>query len=147
MKFIYIILLFMIFANIFTFLFASIGVIPYTIEVSGDTYELNDITNVEGEQAFERITEIDFDDVVSLSLKNVDLLLIAAGGIAMAILMRNPAPFAVGLFLGIFINTFRRSTALFYGFQADAYLTLAAMVGVIFIIVITMIEYFTQGDA
>lgn len=142
MKFIYTIILFLVFFNIFTFLFAGLNIIPYEYTVAGDVYT----EDMSGEELFTNLSGIDFDDITSLSMKNADLLLIAGGGIVLAILFRSAAPFAVGLFLGIFVNTFRRSTSIFYSFGIDSYLMVAAIVGIIFLLIITLIEYFTQGD-
>ena len=143
MKFIYTILLFMIFLNVFTVLFTSLGIMPYGYTNEGDPIY---VSNATGEEIVKDLTKLDFEDATSLALDNADLLIIAAGGIAMAILMRSPAPFAVGLFLGIFINTYRKSTSIFSSFDMNQTIVVAGIVGFAFVVIITMIEYFTHGD-
>lgn len=153
MKFIYIILMFMVFVNIFTFMFAYLDIIPYQILVGDQYYELNDVTNMRGEDVFFQISNYNFSDVTgtlnlisSVLSGNLDFLGIVAAGIGASIFLHSASPLAVSIFLGVFVNTFRRSSSVFYGFQANEYLIVAAMAGVIFMFVITMIEYFTQGD-
>ena len=141
MKFIYTILFFMIFLNIATFLFIGLGIFPYSIASGGNYSE-----DMSGEELFEDLSDADFDDIASLAITNIDLIAIIAGGGALAWLTHSPAPLAVGIFLGIFINTFRRSTAIFAGFNVNEHIYTAMFVGIIFLFVITLIEYFTQGD-
>lgn len=142
MKFIYTILLFLIFVNVFTFLFAGLGIFPYEYTVAGDVYT----EGMSGEELFTNLSDIDFETLTTLSLDNADLLLIAAGGIAMSVLFKSAAPFAVGIFLGVFVNTFRRSISIINSFGMNHYIVVAAIIGIIFLFVITLIEYFTQGD-
>ncbi len=142
MKFIYVIILFLVFFNIFSFMLSGLGIIPHDATVVGNYTE--DMT---GEEVFNETTGVDFDDVASLSMNNLDLIAIAAGGIVLSALFKSGAPFAVGIFLGLFVNTFRRSVGILYSFDINSYIVVAAIAGVTFLIVITLIEYFTQGDA
>lgn len=143
MKFIYTILLFLIFFNVFSFLLVGLNIIPYEVSHQSDAYT----PDMTGEGLFENLSTVNFETITTLSLDNLDLLVIVAGGLGMALLMRSPAPFAVGLFLGVFINTFRKSIAIMQSFDINQHIVTAAIVGVIFLFIITMIEYFTQGDA
>jgi hypothetical protein len=121
---------------------SGLGIIPHDTTIVGNYTE-----GMSGEDVFDETTGVNFENITSLSLDNLDIIAIAAGGIVLSALFKSGAPFAVGLFLGLFVNTFRRSIGIFYSFEINSYMVVAAVAGIIFLIVITLIEYFTQGDA
>ena len=68
MKLIYPILLFMIFVNIFTFLFTALGIFPYEYTIVDEVYD----EGMTGEDLIKDLSDISFDDITSLALNNVN---------------------------------------------------------------------------
>lgn len=148
MKKIYVFILFLAFMNVMIPYMDSLGWFPYSYDYDPDHYNVDDEGMIEtSEGVFEDVSGYNFGDVTSFDL---DTLATIGGaivfGIAFAIMFRSPAPIAVTLFLAIFINIWRNSQNILTQFKISPYLYGVFALGILLLIVITIIEYMTQGD-
>ena len=143
MKVIYIFILTLMFVNVFAFMFNELGMFDYTFS-PGDAYNM---TNTTEEELFEEVTGSQFGLITSLDINS---LLSIAGivGITgvLSVFMHSPYPIAVGLFLATFINLYMNSNSILNTVDVNPYLSMAFGLGMVFLFVITIIEYFTHGD-
>ena len=155
MKLIYVIVLFLIFFNVFSFMFAWVGVFPYgygTDETANyDLGEAEDNTpaevvfeNVSG-QSFGNLLLIFFGDISSAGGILTTLAIFGVAAVA-AWLTHSPAPFVVAFVGNVMKNTYLNSISVFEQFPINNYLMLAGMIGMIVLFVVTCAEYLTHGD-
>ena len=147
MKFIYVIMLFLIFFNIFSVMVDVLGIMPNVHTPAGDIYE----SGMEGGQSLaEDLTENQWNAIVGIGKANADFVAICTAAIALGILMHSAAVVGVGLFVGLILSTIRLSQEamepLVSTFGIDNFLLISFTVGMAFLLIITLIEYFTHGD-
>lgn len=148
MKLIYIIIIFMAFFNIFSFMLGELGIFSYVVHSDEAMWNLSDTTEGTDQELFERVSEQSWSDL--LNLDPVALALMGgtiAGTIALAWAMHSPYPLAVGLFLATFINMYGNSRSIFSQLEINPYIRMAMGFGLLILILVTTIEYFTHGDA
>jgi len=142
MKFIYVIILFLVFFNLASILVAGLGIIPYEYTIMGDLYT----EDASGETVFANLSNVSFENAADMMLGNASVIALIVGGGVLAWITHSPAPLALALFLGVFITTFKRSITIFSGMGINNVMWVMGLAGMAFLIVITMIEYFTHGD-
>jgi len=156
MKKIYIIIIFLTFFNVFSFMTAWFGIFPTEYESGSAMYDVNttDVTNTPGESIFEDITEgHDFTNILSIFFGDFGSLTgfattLAILGVALIIAKwtHNIAPLVVA-FLGIVVkNMYVHSMDIFEQFPINNYLMIGFGLGMILLFVITSAEYLTHGD-
>jgi len=154
MKKIYVIILFLIFFNIFTFMFSVLNIFPYAYGTGNPSYNITSDENMSSQTVFENTTgmDISYGDILRLFIGNIanlgDLLLsigILGASIAAAWLTRSAAPFIVGFIGNIMKNIYATNIAVFNQFPINNYLMLAAGVGMIILFLITCAEVLTHG--
>ena len=147
MKLIYAILLFMMFFNIFSFMFGDLNIFAYTIEGDESTYNLSNIEEQTDSGIFEDVSGAGWGGVLSLDRDVWALIGVVMGGaLFLSWAMHSPYPIAVGLFLSTFINVYLNSRSIFSQLEVNPYITMAFGLGIVVLFVITTIEYFTHGD-
>ena len=121
----------------------------FITRIEGDTvyYKLEDESNLPvSEKLFYDLTGISVQNIASLDLLTWSTLLSLGLAAALAVAWRSPYPIAVGLFLITFANVYRNSESVFENFEINPYIKLVFFMGVLLLIIITIIEYFTHGD-
>jgi hypothetical protein len=151
MKKIYVIIIFLVFFNIFTFMFASFeNMFPYVYEGDDANFDINGTS----EEIFMGVSgNFTFDDALKLffgDITNVPLLIasFATLGIAIAAawLTRSPAPFVVGFLGNIMKNVYVNNIAIFEKLPINNYLMIIAGVGMILLFLVTCAETLTHGE-
>ena len=158
MKLIYVVIIFLLFFNIFNFMFSWTSMFNYMYEPStGDAYSDINISEDElppSESVFRDVTGgIDYGNVFSIFFGNfdswADILTIAGligAAAALAWATKSLAPFVL-VFLGNLIkNTYENSLGVFEQFPVNDYIWLIFGIGMAFLLVITAAEYMTHGD-
>ena len=148
MKKIYIIIFFLFILNLMIPYMQSLGWFPYGYTGDPDHYKVNDEGLIEtSEGTFEDVSGYSFGDISSFDL---DTLATIGGaivfGLLFAKLFHSPAPIAVTLFLAVFINIWRNSLNIVTQFKISPYLYGIFGGLILLLIIVTMIEYFAQGD-
>ena len=150
MKKIYIVILFLIFFNTFTFLFASLSVFPYTYGTGNPNYQIDEGENLSSEAVFENASGIGVNDVFSVFFGDDDLsvfssILLMGGAIALAWITHSPAPFVVVFVGNIMKNIYLKNMDVFNQFPVNNYLMLVVGIGMIILLLVTCAEYLTSG--
>jgi len=152
MKKLYIILLFLVFINIFNFMFIGFNIFPSGYDSQSDSY--TDIEDSEGnvtagEDLFKTLSNADFGEIMLLFFANTESILTivttSAIAIAAAWLTRSPAPFVVGMIGGVMLTLYNNSIDLFAQFPINGFVTLACSIGVVIIFIITCAETLAPG--
>lgn len=154
MKLIYVITLFLIFFNVFSFMFGMFLIFPY--EYGTDTSDYNLTTeedNRPAEAVFEDISGQGFGNILLIFFGDISsaggiLATLAIFGVAAvaAWLTHSPAPFVVAFVGNVMKNTYLNSVGIFEQFPINNYLMLAGMIGMIVLFIVTCAEYLTHGD-
>ena len=152
MKKIYVVILFLIFFNIFTFLFATLDIFPYAYGTGNPSYNITDDENMSSQSVAENATGYSYDNILRVFLGDItnlgDLLLsigILGASIAAAWLTRSAAPFVVGFVGNIMKNIYVTNMTVFNQFPINSYLMLALGVGMIILFLVTCAEVLTHG--
>jgi len=151
MKKLYIILLFLVFINIFNFMFVAYDIFPSGFEGQSDSYDIADAdeNTTSGEELFEQLSDADFGDLMLLFFGQADTILAfivtASIAIAAAWLTKSPAPFVVAMIGGTFLTLYYRSTGIFEQFPINGFVMLACSVGIVILFVITCAETLAPG--
>lgn len=155
MKLMYVVMLFLIFFNLFSFMSIGLEIFPYEYGTDYENFDINVTADtVPGQDTFKDLTGLDPLDVFGIFFGDISeganlLITVAAFGVAVAAawLTHSTAPLVVA-FLGNLIRvTFTKSYSTFYQFEIDPYIQLAFGLGILFLLVITAAEYLTHGDA
>ena len=155
MKLVYVMILFLVFFNVFSFMSIYMGIFPYNYNVDDEGYDIN-VTgeSIPGEGTFKKLTGHNVMNVLTIFFGDLSsagglLTTLAIFGVAAvaAWLTHSPSPFVVA-FLGNTVRvTYENSYNVFYQFEINPYIQLAIGIGICFLIVITAAEYLTHGDA
>lgn len=155
MKFIYVVTLFLIFFNIFSFMIAWAVPFEYGYGTGSEKYNVSsDEGTTPAETVFENVSGSDYGNILSIffgdltSAANILISVAILGGAAfLAWLTRSPAPFVIGFLGNVMLNTYTNSIGIFQQFPINNYLMLAGLLGMLMLFVITSAEYLTHGDA
>lgn len=157
MKKLFIIVIFMIFFNIFCFMFAWFGIFPAEYETDTGSIDVNTTGSMQtpGEQYINTMSDgLTFGNIVSIFLGRFDSLsgflasiVLIAGAVAASVLMHTPAPLVIG-FVGTFVkNLYLNASEIFARYPVNNYFMMAFGAGMLILFVITIAEYLTHGDA
>jgi hypothetical protein len=148
----------MIFFNIFTFLFTSLGVFNYRYDPDTGNYDINttdDGTIGSSSQVFTGISGLDPGEMFSLffvdfdqlaSLSGLVSIALIGGAIGAAFITRSPAPFVLFFIANVMKNFYVRSQPVFEHYPINGYIMLACIVGMVILFIITGAETLTHGD-
>ena len=153
MKLIYMVILFLIFFNVFTFLFVlggPVGIFPYAYDTGNPGYDIGEGENMSSEAVFENASEIGVSDVFNVFFGSDDTalwttLLMMGGAIALAYITHSPAPFVVVFVGNIMKNIYMMNRDVFNQFPVNNYLMLVVGIGMIILLLVTCAEYLTSG--
>jgi len=153
MKKMYVIIMFLIFFNVFTFLFAAGGplnLFPYAYGEGNPNYNISDSENVSSEAVFEKASGIEPSDVFAVFFGDDDTsiwstLLLMGGAIALAYITHSAAPFVVVFVGNIMKNIYLKNIAVFNQFPVNNYLMIVLGIGMIILLLVTCAEYLTSG--
>lgn len=151
MKKLYVIILFLVFINIFNIMFVAYNIFPSGYDGQSDYYDIDDADgNVSGgETLFEELSNADFGDIMLLFFGNAESILAiittAAIAIAAAWLTKSPAPFVVAMVGGVFLTLYQRSIGIFQQYPINNFVMLACSIGMVILFIITCAEYLTPG--
>ena len=155
MKKIYIIIIFLIFFNIFSFMFAWFGAFPGEYDPSAGTYDINTTGEgvTPGETYIENISGMDFGDMVSVFFGDLSdeanilsAFFIMGVGLVAAWLTRSPAPLVIA-FIGNFVRVaYLNTMGIFNQYPINSYFLLAFGAGMVVLFGLTCVEYLTHGD-
>jgi hypothetical protein len=152
MKMIYVILLFIVFFNIFSFMLGALPLFDTAFAEGNPKYNLSQHENKSAEQIAENATGVGYDDFFKILLGDIDNLAdfflsfgILGGAIALAYVTKSPAPLVIGVVANIMKNTYTSNIEIFNSLEVNNYLMLASMVGMILLFLITCIEYMVSG--
>ena len=152
MKKLYIILIFLVFFNIFSFMFNAIELFPYVYGEGNPSYNLSEYENKSSEEIAESASGYSYDDFLRIILGDVDSLgdmMLTVGilgaAIAMAWLTKSGAPLIIGVVGNLMKNMYIQNMAIFEQFPINNYLMLATGVGMVLLFIITCIEYMVHG--
>jgi len=155
MKKIYIIIIFLIFFNIFSFMFAWFGVFPTMGDPSTGAYDVNTTGEgiTPGEVYIENISGMDYGDMVSVFFGDLSdsaniftTFLIMGVAIVAAWLTHSPAPLVIA-FIGNFVRVaYLNTIGIFSQYPINNYFMLAFAAGMVVLFGITCAEYLTHGD-
>lgn len=154
MKTIYIAVIFLVFFNIFCFMFAWFGVFPVEGAYESGEYDMNTTgETTPAEYLQENLTGFDGGKIMSMFFGNLsdaaNILVTAVllGGAAfIAWLTRSPAPFVLVFIGNIVLHLYLDSMVIFEHYPINNYLMLAFGMGMFLLVVITSAEYLTHGD-
>lgn len=159
MKAVYVIIIFLVFFNIFAFMFGWFGMFPYEYDpdsgsfgsnvnttggVSSSDIVLGDISG--HDDPFDMAMSIFFGDLEGVGGLLSSLAILSLAGIA-AWLTKSPAPFVVGFLGNMMKNTYLNSYDVFQQFPINNYLWLAMLIGMLLLFLVTVAETLTHGDA
>jgi len=157
LKKIYVIIFFLVFFNIFSFLFAiggPLNIFPYSYGTGNPSYNITTGDNMSSQQVAENATGYTFDNALSLFFVNLDLkqgwnILFSVGilvGAALAAwVTKSPAPLVVGFIGNLMKNTYVNNMSIFNELPINSYIMLAVGVGMILLFIMTCAEYMTSG--
>ena len=148
MKIVVKIILFLILINIFIPMVKSLNIFDAVPNSEDTHYNLEDGVPDES-QVFEDIAEVDPESLfASSSMEDLGILLgsLFLGGIV-ALITHSIAPIAISLFIGTFLNIYRNSMNIVGQLDINPYIVLAFTLSILVLVVYTIIEYMTQGDA
>ena len=150
MKKIYVVILFLIFFNTFTFLFATLNVFPYAYGTGNPDYDIVEGENISSEAVFENASGIGVSDVFSVFFGDDDLslfssILLLGGALALAWITNSPAPFVVVFVGNIMKNIYLKNIDVFNQLPINNYMMLALGIGMIILLLVTCAEYLTSG--
>lgn len=151
MKKLYVVILFLIFFNVFIIMFNSFSLFPMSLE-EGQNYSNADSSTAEG--TWEDVSGSDFGDIFSIIFVDINsdplnilgTILIIGGAAFIAWLTRSPAPFVVAVVANVFKNTYVNSMSVFEQFPINNYMMIAGMIGMIILFIVTCLEYLTHGE-
>lgn len=143
------IVLFMVLINIFIPMVASLGFFPATIEGSDQYFELDDEGNLPSDdEAFRQAAGYNFSSLTNIGFETFSILGIGVlVGIGLMKLTNSILPLIISLFFATFLNIYLRTSAIIASFKINPYIVLAFALMMLLLFFITIIEYFTQGDA
>ena len=160
MKKLFVVVLFMVFINIFIIMFNSLGpngLFPIQLDESEDYKNGSDSSS---EAYFKDISSFDASDVFKIiffdtSQINSDLgvisilasIVMMGGAAFIAWLTHSPAPFVVAVVANVFKNLYMNSIGFLEGFGINDYIMLVGMIGMIILLIVTCLEYLTHGEA
>ena len=154
MKLIYIVILFMVFFNIFVFMFGYMNIFGEVYEGDSEHYNINESADQSNSEGFvEDVSDMSFGDVMYLFFGEIEggnilgTVLTLGGALFLAWLTRSPAPFVLGFLANFMRVTYTNSMDVFEQMPTNGYMMLAGTVGMIFLFIITSAEYLTHGDA
>lgn len=155
MKKLYVIIIFLIFFNIFSFMFGWFGVFPSEGGYESGTYDIGiDEDRTPGEVYIENISGMNYGDMVSVFFGDLSdeanilsAFIIMGVGIIAAWLTHSPAPLVIA-FVGNFARvSYLNTITVFNQYPINNYLMLAFGAGMVILFGITCAEYLTHGDA
>lgn len=148
MKSLYVIILFMVFFNVFCFAFAFFQVFPYEYGTGSATYGKINLTDegTPAEVIFKDVSGQNFGDILMIFFGDVTALAILGGTIAASFIAHSPAPFVVGFIAVVIMRTYQNSISVFEQLPINNYLMLAGLFGMAILILITCAEVLTHGD-
>ena len=152
MKTLYVFMIFLIFFNIFAFMFAWLNIFPTTIGLNEQFNISSDKTSAE--QLFYNISGgFDINDMFAIFFFDINNIsnvvvsgLVLTGAALVAWLTRSPSPFVVAFIGNIMFNMYQKSVAIFQQFPINNYLMLVGMFGMIMLFIVTVAETLTHGD-
>ena len=152
MKKIYVIILFLIFFNLFTFMLAWLDVFPYAYGTGNPSYNITDGENISSQVVAENATGFSYDNILRIFLGDLStaggiLATIAfyGAGVVAAWLTRSAAPFVVVFIGNIMKNTYVTNMDVFNQFPVNTYFMAAVGIGMIILFVVTCAEVLTHG--
>jgi len=153
MKKLFVIILFVIFVNVFIIMFNASNIFPTDIDPSGN---YSDVTSgSSAEDVLYDVNGYDFGDIMSIifvdvnsdSMNILSSVLMLGGAALLAWLTRSPAPFVIAVVTNVFKNTYVNSIGFMEQFGVNDYMMMAGLIGMIILLVVTCLEYLTHGDA
>jgi len=153
MKKLFIIVIFLIFFNIFCFMFAWFGVFPAEYDPPGHDISVTGEDKTPGEVYIKDISGMDYGDMVSVFFGDLSdtaniFLTFAIAGVAIvaAWLTHSPAPLVIA-FVGNFARiSYTNTIGVFNQLPVNNYFMLAFGAGMVILFGITCAEYLTHGD-
>lgn len=156
MKQLYVVMLFVIFFNIFAFMFASINLFPYvSSEGVNEDWNISDGENLSAENLTEQSTGYSFDNILSYffmdikDLNPINLLITLAtlgGAVIAAYITRSPAPLVVGFVGNMVKNVYINNYTIFESLPLNNYMMLAVGVGMIILFLLTCAEILSHSS-
>jgi len=155
MKKIYVVIFFLVFFNIFTFLFAiggPLGIFPYAYGTGNPSYNLTSDENASSPDVFENMTGVSFDNIFSIFFADVTNL--ASTGLSLGIFFvatvfafktNSPTPLVVAFVGNIMKNTYVNNMSIFNELPINNYLMVVVGIGMILLFVVTCAEYLASG--
>ena len=146
MKKLFIIIIFLVFFNILSFMLGFLGVFPVTVE--GGSYgdlDTSDSDTPASEEFVKDISGADFSDVMGIiffgtNTESVIITFVLLGGAALlAYICHSPAPFVVAMIANVFIKTYQHSMNIMYQFSVNSYLMLIGTVGMILLFISVLV--------
>ena len=155
MKKLFIFIIFLIFFNIFCFMFAWFGVFPAEYDASSGVTDVN-ITGegvTPGEVYIKDISGMDYGDMVSIffgdisdSANVLSAFIIMGVGLVAAWITHSPAPLVIG-FVGNFARvSYINTMGVFNQYPINNFFMLAFGAGMVILFGVTCAEYLTHGD-
>ena len=147
MKKLYTVIVFLLFFNIFCFLFASLNIFPTNpgtsdINMTSSETFIYDLSNYNISSIFNLL----FFDTENPDWSSIaSILALSAAGV-LAVSTRNPSPFVVMFIANFMFNLYRKSMPIFNQFQINQYFMMAGLVGMVMLFIITSLEVLTHGD-
>lgn len=155
MKRLYVIILFLIFFNIFTFMLPTLQIFPFIegFPTGYAAYNLTDTENASAQEIAEKSSGYDFNDVISLLIGDISSIAeiiatigILGGALALAYITHSPTPLIIGVVANIMKNIYLNNLEVFESIpEINEYLMLASLVGMIILFILTCMEILSHG--
>jgi len=148
MKLMYVIILFLVFFNIFSFISVKLEIFPYEytpdtkhFDIDGGSYQ--NFKNTTGFGIGEVVRVLFGDITVSNAVITIGMLVLALIAVKLA---HSITPLVVLFFANMARVTYENIYGVMNQIEIDPLVSLAIGVGICFLIIITSVEYMTHGD-